>query len=104
MNKIAESNGSLFEQELLKYLSDTEETSANNSSKHHQNSTKTKDSKATTKKAANSTEKVKEKAKDSEDYQEESQYGEYEESGDLKSVTEAVGKLKFIENNFPSTF
>ena len=99
MNEIAESNGSLFEQELLKYLSDTEETSPSNSSKDHQNSTKTKDSKATIKKLAKSTEKVKEKAKDSEDYQEESQYGEYEGTGEVKSVTEAVGELIFKETN-----
>ena len=79
-------------------MTDNEETRPNNSSQHLESSKKTKDSKTTTEKVSNSTEKVKEKAKDSDDDHEESQYYDYEETGELKSETGATGdfKLSFI--------
>ena len=77
----------------MKYLTDNEETSPNNSSKHLKVSTKDKAkvSKTTTEKTEKATVKVKEKVKDSEDYQEPL----YEDTGE--SSTEATGNFKIIE-------
>ena len=83
-------------------MTDNEETRPNNSSQHLESSTKTKDSKTATEKVANSTEKVKEKANNSDDNPEESQYYDYEETGELKSEAGATGnfQLSFL---FPSS-